>query len=90
MPVAQVCRETETRFLAVRVISDDFSADLPAEVVSVLGDTGSFRLGATLGAVWKRPGSVKDMWRLREQTNLASERLAKFLQGVIVQLHEAQ
>lgn len=90
LPVAEVCRETGTRFLAVRVISDDLSADLPAEIVSVLGDSGSFRLGATLGAVWKRPGSVKDMWRLREQTNLASDRLAKFLRGVIVQLHEAE
>ncbi|MFQ5732533.1 MAG: 5'-methylthioadenosine nucleosidase [Planctomycetaceae bacterium] len=89
LPVAQVCRETGTRFLAVRAISDDLTADLPAEVVSVLGDTGSFRLGAMLGAVWKRPGSVKEIWRLREQTMIASDRLAKFLQGVVVQLHEA-
>lgn len=89
LAVAQVCRDTGTRFMAVRVISDDASTDLPKEILSVVGDTGSFRVGATMGAIWKRFGSIKDMWRLREQTGTASQRLAKFLQGVMVQLYEA-
>lgn len=89
LAVAQVCRETGTRFLAVRAISDDLSADLPPEIVSVIGESGTFRAGATMGALWKRFGSIKDMWRLRQQTTEASVRLAKFLQGVVVQLHEA-
>lgn len=88
LAVAQVCRETGTRFMAVRAVSDDLSEDLPAEILTVLGESGTFRVGATLGAMWKRFGSVKDMWRLRQQTNEASLRLAKFLQGVVVQLHE--
>jgi len=87
LAVAQVAQETGTRFLAVRVISDDLSQDLPQEVVSILGETGSFRMGATLGAVWKRFGSIKDLWKLREQTAEASQRLAKFLQGIVPQLH---
>ncbi|MEO1995427.1 MAG: 5'-methylthioadenosine nucleosidase [Planctomycetaceae bacterium] len=86
LAVAQVCRERDTRFMAVRSISDDLSADLPAEILSVLGNTGSMRIGAALGAVWKRPGSVKDMWRLRETAVQASERLADFLDGVVKQL----
>ena len=90
LAVAQVALEVGTPFLAVRVISDDLSADLPVEIVSILNDSGSFRVGATVGALWKRFGSIKDMWRLREQTNTAAERLAKFLTGVIVQLYEAQ
>lgn len=89
LAVAQVCRELKVRFLAVRVISDDLSADLPPEVLSVLGGSGATRLGAALGAVWKRPGSVKDMWKLRESASMAAESLAVFLDGVIVQLHEA-
>jgi len=89
LAVAQVCKETGTPFLAVRVVSDKVTTDLPKEIVSVLGETGTFRVGATMGAIWKRFGSIKDMWRLREQTNTASDRLAKFLQGVVVQLHEA-
>jgi len=86
LAVAQVCSERGTRFMAVRAISDDLSADLPAEILSVLGNTGSMRVGAAIGAVWKRPGSFKDMWRLRETAVQTSERLADFLDGVLKQL----
>lgn len=89
LAVAQVCRETSTKFLCVRVISDDMSADLPAEILSVVGSTGSMRIGAALGSIWKRPGSVMDMWKLRENANAAADRLAKFLDGVIPQLYNA-
>lgn len=86
LAVAQVCRDTATRFMAIRSISDDLSEDLPVEITSVIANSGSSRLGAAMGAIWKRPGSVKDMWRLRENANLAAERLARFLDGVIPQL----
>lgn len=89
LAVAQVCREMKTRFLAVRVISDDLSADLPPEVLSILGATGNVRWGATLGAIWKRPGSVSDLWSLKEKAQQAAQKLATFLDGVVVQLHSA-
>ncbi|MBW3539322.1 MAG: 5'-methylthioadenosine nucleosidase [Planctomycetes bacterium] len=89
LAVAQVCRDTGTRFLAIRVISDDLSADLPPEVLTVFGGTGSVRFGAVVGSIWKRFGSIKDLWRLREQANEAAKRLATFLDGVLVQLHKA-
>jgi adenosylhomocysteine nucleosidase len=88
--VARVCRETKTRFLAVRVICDDLETDLPSEVLSIVGDSGSLRLGAALGALWKRPASFKDMWRLRETAGKAAESLAGFLEGVVVQLSNDQ
>lgn len=86
LAVAQVARDTKTRFLAVRVISDDMSADLPEEVMAVLGRTGTIRAGAVAGALWRRPSSAKDMWRLRENANHAAECLATFLDGVVRQL----
>jgi len=89
LAVAQVCRDTETRFMAVRSISDDLSHDLPPEVLSVFGGTGSLRAGAIAGALWKRPSSMKDMWRLRENAQLASERLAAFLNFVVPSLYES-
>jgi len=89
LAVAQVCRASKIRFLAVRVISDDLSADLPAEVVSVVGSSGTVRLGAAVGALFKRPGSAKDLWRLREQGMDAADRLATFLEGVIEQLYQS-
>jgi adenosylhomocysteine nucleosidase len=90
LAVAQVCREAGVPFLAVRVISDDLSADLPAEVLSVFGSSGTLRVGAIVGSLWKRPSSVKDLWKLREQANFAAGRLATFLDGVLVQLYKAR
>jgi adenosylhomocysteine nucleosidase len=89
LAVAQVARERKQRFLAIRVISDDLSSDLPPEILSVVGATGSLRLGAAVGALVKRPGAVKQMWRLRQQAQSVAERLATFLDGVIIQLHAA-
>jgi adenosylhomocysteine nucleosidase len=89
LAVAKVCRQAKIRFLAVRVISDDLSADLPTEITSVVGSSGTVRLGAAVGAIFKRPGAVKDLWRLREQGIDAAERLAKFLEGVVSQLYDS-
>jgi adenosylhomocysteine nucleosidase len=89
LAVAQVCRDAKVRFMAIRVISDDLAADLPPEILSVVGATGAVRIGAALSAVWKRPGSVSDMWKLREKALQAAKRLATFLDGVVLQLDAA-
>ena len=89
LAVARVCREAKVRFLAIRVVSDDLSADLPKEVASVVGSSGTVRLGAVAGALFKRLGSAKDLWRLREQALVAADRLATFLDGVVAQLQES-
>src|SRR5690606_28900211 len=57
LAVAQVCRDTQTRFMSVRVITDTANQDLPPEILTVLGSSGSMRFGAAVGAIWKRPGS---------------------------------
>ena len=89
LAVARVCQNLRTRFMAVRAISDDLSADLPPEVLGLIGETGAVRLGAVVASLWKRPSSVKDMWRLRDNAMTAAARLADFLDGVLVQLHRA-
>lgn len=89
LAVAQVCRASKVRFMAVRVISDDLTADLPPEILSVVGATGAVRIGAALGAIWKRPGSATEMWKLRDHATQAAGRLATFLDGVVVQLHKS-
>lgn len=88
LAVAQVCRDRKVRFLAIRVISDDLSADLPKEILSIVGPTGVVRFGAALGALWKRPGSAKDLWNMRGNANDAATRLATFLDGIVIQLHK--
>jgi adenosylhomocysteine nucleosidase len=85
--VAQVCRERGVRFLAIRIVSDPVDDELPRDVEALLAQkTRVAKLGAVVGAVWKRPSSVKDMWKLKEDALVASDRLAKFLASTIEQL----
>jgi adenosylhomocysteine nucleosidase len=87
MAVAQVCRAQQVRFLAVRVISDGIDDRLPPEVERMLDQQSlAGKLGAATRAIYQRPGSIKDMWKLQETARRASDRLAKFLVGVIPQL----
>lgn len=87
LAVAQVAREQNRQFLAVRAISDDMSADLPPEILSIIGATGAVRIGAALGSLVKRPGSFKDMMHLRENAHNAARSLATFLDGIVHQLN---
>jgi adenosylhomocysteine nucleosidase len=82
--VAEVCRRREIPFLAVRVVHDAVDDVLPDDVEYLLQQkTHAARLGAAFAAALRRPGSVKDMYRLREEALVASDRLARFLLGLI-------
>jgi adenosylhomocysteine nucleosidase len=84
---AEVCRRRRFRFLAVRVIGDTADEELAPEVRGLLKQKSrTAKLGAVLGAVWRRPSSVKDMYRLRENALVASDRLGRFLAATIEQL----
>ncbi len=85
--VAEVCRRRGVRFLAVRVINDTVGDELPVDVEYLLSrKTTAGRLGAAVGSVWRRPSSFKDLYRLRENAVAASDRLAKFISGMIGQM----
>ncbi len=85
--VAAECQQSRTRFLSVRVISDAVDDELPSEIDALLQQhTMAGKLGAATGALFRRPSSVKDMWRMHEEATKASDRLAKFLEGVLPQL----
>jgi adenosylhomocysteine nucleosidase len=77
--VAAVCNQKLVRFLSIRVISDDAHGDLPREVASLFSRPGSYRVGAAMRAVWRRPSSLKDFWALYEHALEAAGRLAQFL-----------
>jgi adenosylhomocysteine nucleosidase len=84
--VATICAERNQRFLAIRVISDVAQIDLPQEIASILGRSGGYRVGAALGAIWRRPSSLKDLWALREHAVVAADQLSRILAGVIARL----
>ncbi len=85
--IAQVCSEKGVRFMAIRVITDLLDDELPVEIER-LNNQESFtaKMGVAAGAVFHRLSSVKDMWRFKEEALRASDRLARFLSGVLPQL----
>jgi nucleoside phosphorylase len=86
--VAEVCRQEKIPFLSVRVIRAAVDDELPPDVdLLTRKKTTAGRMGAAFGALVNRPSSVKDMLQLKEDALIASDRLAKFLSGVIVQLN---
>ncbi len=85
--VAEVCSREKVRFLSVRVIIDEVDRTLPRDIdLLVKKKSTAGRLGAAAGAIVRRPSSVKDMWQLKEDALVGSERLAKFLAGIVEQL----
>jgi adenosylhomocysteine nucleosidase len=84
--VAEYCKGKLVHFLSVRVISDDATTSLPREVATILSHTGSYRAGAALRAVWRRPSSLKDFWMMHERALEASEILAKFVARCVTAL----
>jgi adenosylhomocysteine nucleosidase len=75
--VAEFCSRKAVRFVALRVVSDEAGIDLPKEVIDLITRSGSYRMGSALRAIWNRPSSLKDLWRLHEQATEAADRLAK-------------
>jgi adenosylhomocysteine nucleosidase len=85
--VGEVCRQAKTPFLGVRIISDAVDDELPADVETLARQkTTASRLGAAAGAVFRRPSSIKDMLQLKEDALVFSDRLARFLAGMVEQL----
>ncbi len=85
--VAEICRREKVRFLAVRVINDAVDDELPRDVDRLLAQkTPARRLGAAAAVVFRRPSSLKDMYALRENALLASDRLATFLASMLQEL----
>lgn len=88
---AEACSRAQVRFLSVRVISDGIDDRWPPEI-RALSDQKSWagKLGAVTGALFNRPSWVKDWFRLQEEAEKASTRLAKFCAGVVPQLFPAK
>ncbi len=90
-PVALLARDRAVRFLAVRVISDDADAELPAEVARMMSHSGSYQIGMAMRAIWHRPSTVKDFWSLycarprvcRSAGNLLEARTRRVATGVM-------
>jgi len=78
--VAGQCQLSETSFLGVRIISDAVDDQLPDYLQTLLAQkTPSSQIGAAAGALFRQPSRIKQMWKLKEDALIASDKLAKFL-----------
>lgn len=85
--ITEVCRQKQTPLIAVRIITDAVDDTLPPEIDRLMRQkTMAGKLGAAAGAIFSRPTAAKDLWDLRGTALKSSDRLAKFLIGVIEQL----
>jgi len=82
--VADVCREYQVPMWVVKIITDGVDQQLPFEIAYLMKPRKwTEKLGAVTAAIWNRPGSIKDMWRLNELALRASDRLAAFLLSMV-------
>jgi adenosylhomocysteine nucleosidase len=87
MAIAQACQREHVRFLSVRIVTEALNDELPKEIERLLDQKSmAAKLGAATGAIFNRVSSIKDMWKLKEDALKATDRLARFLAGVIEQL----
>jgi adenosylhomocysteine nucleosidase len=85
--IADVCRQKQVSLMAVRTITDAVDDTLPPEVDRLMRQkTIAGKLGAAASAIVGRPTVAKELWDLRGKALKASDRLAKFLAGMIEQL----
>jgi adenosylhomocysteine nucleosidase len=86
LAVAELCRSRDVPVLAVRVICDAVEDRLPPDVEKLLRHQGARQLGAALGSVFRRPGSLKDLAAMQHNALVASDRLGRFLSGLVKHL----
>jgi adenosylhomocysteine nucleosidase len=79
--IATVAAKARLPCLAVRVVSDDATQTLPAEVAALARPQSAFRrIGAVVGALGRRPTVALDLWRLYEHAVVDGRTLAAELE----------
>jgi adenosylhomocysteine nucleosidase len=87
LAVAAVCRAANVPFTSVRIVSDTIDDRLPAEVDRLLAEKSVVgKLSVAAGAILNRFSAAGDMWQLYEDSLKCSQRLARFLRGLLGQM----
>lgn len=87
--VAKTCASLNTPLLAVRIVLDGVDDRLPTDLEPLMEMDGKgllFKAGAVSSTIFKRPSSVKDMYRLKEDALVTADHLARFLASMVEQL----
>ena len=81
-----VAREKKVSFVAVRVISDRFDEDMPADIDITVDEKGRVKIGGVVKHVVLHPLQLPALIRLGRKSHTAAEALAHFLEGFIKEL----
>lgn len=86
--IAKVCREMKVPCVGIRVIADGLQ-DEDQQIIDSISEQNSLagRLGATAGALWRKPKIATQMFGLKQTAIERSDELATFIRGLIRQLH---
>lgn len=82
--VAQVCAEHRLPFLIVRCILDELDEDLPLDFNRCRNPDGRVSSTKVLKAALLHPSSLKGLWELRRRSRWCAERLALFIQQLLL------
>ena len=81
-----VARENNVPFVAVRVISDCFDEDMPAEIETTLDERGRVKIGGVVKHVAAHPLQIPALIRLGRRSQTVAQALAHFLEAFIKEL----
>ena len=81
-----VAKEKNVSCAVVRVISDRFDEDMPAEIDTTVDEFGRVKAGGVLQHVARHPLQIPALIRLGRQSKTAAEALRHFLEAFIKEL----
>ena len=84
--VAAVCAARQTDFLAVRCITDNVDENLPDEFNDFFV-LGQLRAKRVISSCARDPRVLADLARLGYRAKLSGDKLARFLEAAVAQLH---
>lgn len=79
-------RQKRLPAVALRVVSDRYDEDLPAEIGTTVDERGRVKLGGVLRYAASHPLRLPALIRLGKQSHFAAEALAHFLEAFIKEL----
>jgi adenosylhomocysteine nucleosidase len=81
-----VAKQRNLPTVAIRVISDRFDQDMPADISTAVDERGRVKVGGVVKHVATHPLQLPALIRLGRQSHTAAEALAHFLEGFIKEL----
>jgi nucleoside phosphorylase len=88
LAVAQICANTETRFLAIRAVCDEQQETIPEQAAALIFDSGSRAIGKAAGTLFQGFSRLKELHSWRQRSITAAQNMDRFLAGIVEQLAE--